>query len=399
MLLNSDGRRNVTRLDRHKVALIGAIGLVVLVAVRRNNYQWDFSLSYGSANDFLDDVSPYRGEGLSFYQTPLTLYLYSLPARLPYFVAYELWLVLKVCALGGLLWVWNRSFVQLGRSWWTVAYLVLAYAGALYADLVAGNVSIFEQFGLWLGFAALMRGQYGRFCVCIILVSQFKLTPAFFAVTLLLVPKVPQWKWFAVCITGFLAVFSLNFILEPTLTREFFDVAQALDERGTESASTLAFVRDALDLVGGATFSADSMLDEVVYGLVALAVAGITLLLVTRHRRAGSPIDQRWIIFVTCVAYCLMVPRLKNYSYIIMLVPTLHLLRELPRRQLVPAAAAVLAFMAVFPHGNTLLPFYDVAELLYDYLPLVTAFAVGFGYWFLLDRVADERDELSSTFL
>ena len=97
----------------------------MLVAIRWHNYQWDFYLAYGSGKDFLHGVSPYRGEGLSFYQAPLTLYLYSLLARLPFFLAYELWIALKLCALVGLLWIWDRHFLRLARTWWMATYLLL----------------------------------------------------------------------------------------------------------------------------------------------------------------------------------------------------------------------------------------------------------------------------------
>jgi hypothetical protein len=381
-------RYGVLKPDAYRIVLLVLLSFVVIVAVRWHNYQWDFYLAYDSGRDFLRGVSPYRGEGLSFYQAPLTLYLYSLPARLPFLLAYELWLGLKLCALAGLLWIWNRHFLRLEKTWWMAAYLGLAYAGTIYADLVSGNVSIFEQLGLWLGFVALLRGHYARFCLCIILVSQFKLTPMFFSLLLLLLPKVPQWKWLTACWAGFLAVFSLNFILEPTLLKGFFDVAPALDERGTQNPSTLAFIRDVVDLVTGLRYSSGGHTDELAFLVVALAIGLISLVAILRYRRTGPEADPTVIIYLSCLAYCLLVPRLKSYSYIMLLVPTLHLFRMLPRRTLVPAAMAGLAAMVVFPHGNSLLPFHSLAELFYEYLPLAAAFGVWLGYLVVLGRDA-----------
>jgi hypothetical protein len=71
-------------------ALLVAFGLMALIAIRWNSYQWDFHMFYGSATDFLQGTSPYRGKGLSFYHPPLTLYLYGLFAQLPRALAYEL---------------------------------------------------------------------------------------------------------------------------------------------------------------------------------------------------------------------------------------------------------------------------------------------------------------------
>ena len=385
--------RGKRKMDPYRVALLTALSLVGLVAVRRHNYQWDFYLAYGSGKDFLNGVSPYRGEGLSFYQSPLTLYLYGLVARLPFFVAYELWLVLKVCAFAGLLWIWNRHFIQLQRTWWMVAYFSLAFAGSVYADVVSGNVSIFEQLGLWLGFDALLRAKYLRFCLLLILISQFKLTPIFFCVLLLLVPKLPQWKWFAACCAGFVAVFSLNVILESSLLRQFFDVASDLDERGTGNPSTLALIRDSFDLGRGGQYSVGTHFDEAVFFAIALAVGVLTLVALALYRRTEPQADSRVVIYLTCLAYCLMVPRLKSYSYIVLLMPVLHLFGMLPRRFLVGATAAGLAAMVMLPHGNSSLPFYSAADLFYQYLPLMAAFSAWLGYLFVLRPRPDSGSE------
>lgn len=342
-VVSPKARHGINGSATYRIVLLVALGLALLVAVRWHNYQWDFSLAYGSGKDFLHGVNPYRGAGLSFYQAPLTLYLYSLPVHVPYFVAYELWLALKLAALGGLLWIWDRYFMRIERTWWMVTYFLLAYAGTLYADVVSGNISIFEQFGLWLGFAALLRNQYARFCLCIILVSQFKLTPILFSFLLLAVPKTPQWKWFMASWAGFLAVFSLNSILQPTLLKAFFHVAPALDERGTQNPSTLAFLRDLFDRLGGVHDAARTHVDELAFVLIALVISVISVVVILRCRRIGAEAHAKVMIYLTCAAYCLLVPRLKTYSYVVLLIPTLHLLRTLPRRVLVPAVMAGLA--------------------------------------------------------
>ena len=366
----------MTKLSRADwAALLLAAGLLLLVCVRWHAYQWDFYMFHWSAQDFLRGVSPYRGEGLSFYHPPLTLYLYGLFVHLPFPVAYELWIGLKVAALCTLFVIWSRHFVTLDATWKTTLYFVLAYNGTIYCDLVSGNVSLFEQVGLWLGFAALLRQRYVLFCACVILVAQFKLTPIFFSLLLLVAPARPQWKWFAACCAGFAAVFALNYVLQPTLLHDFFTVAPALDERGTHAPGTLAFIRDVLDLARGAHFSEGSRADEAAFLIAALAVGAFSAFAIARHRRLAAEPNTKAIIYFTCLAYALLIPRMKAYSYILLLIPTLYVLRAMPRRALVPAAAAVLGLLVVFPNGTTLFPFRLLSQLFYTYLPLVAAFA------------------------
>jgi hypothetical protein len=236
-------------------------------------------------------------------------------------------------------------------------------------------VSLFEQCGLWFGFAALLERRYALFCACVILVAQFKLTPIFFALLLLVAPARPQWKWFTVCCAGFAAVFSLNFVLQPALLHDFLNVAPALDERGTLAPGTLAFIRDVFDLFG-AHFSDRTRADEASFLITALAVGGFSVLAIARHRRNVPEPNAKAIIYFACLAYVLMIPRMKAYSFILLLIPTLYLLRALPRRTLVPAVVATLAGMVMFPHGTSLFPFRLLSQLFYAYLPLVAAFSL-----------------------
>ena len=379
-------RRLGGRVTAGRAVLLLAFALVALIAVRWRNYQWDFYMFVGSADDFLHGASPYRGKGLSFYHPPLTLYLYSLFVRLPFPLAYELWLSLKVLALAGLFFLWQRHFLKLRLTWGTTLYFLLAYNGTIYADFVSGNVSTFEQLGLWLAFAALLQGRYARFCLCLALVAQFKLTPIFFSVLLLLVPARPQWRWFAACCAGFAAVLSLNYALQPGLLRDFFNVAPALDERGTLAPGTLAFVRDVFDRLAGPHFSDGTRADEVIFAIVALSVSAFSLATVLRHRRAAKQPDAKVIIYFACLAYALLVPRMRVYSHILLLIPTLYLLRVLPRRTLVPAVGAALAALVVLPNGNSLLPFRSLSQVFYEYLPLAAALAAWVGFYGVLRR-------------
>ena len=367
-------------------ALLVAFGLMALIAIRWSSYQWDFHMFYGSATDFLQETSPYRGKGLSFFHPPLTLYLYGLFARLPLPLAYELWLALKIATLGVLFLIWNRHFLKLDFAWTTAFYFILAYNGTIYSDLVSGNISLFENLGLWIGFAALLQGRYALFSLCVILVAQFKLTPIFFAVLLLLAPRRPQWQWFAACAAGFVAVFLLNLIFQPALLKDFLTAAAALDERGASNPGTLAFIRDVFDRIGGPSFSEQTRADEAIFAVAALAFGVLSLAVVVRYRRANAEPDPKLIIYFACLAYALAVPRMKPYSYILLLIPTLALIRLLPRRTLVPAASAALLALVVFPLGSSLLPFRSLSQLLNEYMPLAAALAAWVGFHQVLDR-------------
>ncbi len=353
------------------VAIAG--GLIVLVGVRWYAYQWDFHMFYGAAVDFAAGRSPYRGYGLSFYHPPITLYVYRLFTFLPEPVACTVWYVLKIAALYGLMRVWHNDFVRLQWRAATVLFFILAYGAALYADLVAGNISIFEELLLWYGFSRLLRGRYLVFCLCVVLAAQVKLTPVFFAVLLLVACDRPQWRWFFATIAGFAAVFSLNFVLQPALTRTFFAVSSQLDERGTDCTSVLAFIRDVSDLALGTAFTKASRLDELLFVAIAGAIGLISLWRLIEYRRREARFDPRLVISFACFVFALISPRFKVYTYIILLVPTLYLFRAVAWRHMVPLAVAAMAVPVLFPQAWSLLPIRLAFGLVNVYLPLFAA--------------------------
>ena len=77
-----------------------------------------------------------------------------------------------------------------------VFFFTFAFGSALLVDFTSGNIAVFEQFLLWLAFAALLARRPWMFALLVVLVAQFKLTPIFFLGLLLVIDERPQWKPF-----------------------------------------------------------------------------------------------------------------------------------------------------------------------------------------------------------
>jgi hypothetical protein len=367
------------------LSLAVAVGLIVLVGVRWYAYQWDFHMFYGAARDFAAGIDPYRGQGLSFYHPPLMLYVYRLFTVMPIAVALTLWYLLKVAALAGLIWIWHSDFVRLRWQAPTILFFLFAYQAAIYSDLVAGNVSIFEELLLWLAFASLLRARYFVFAVCVMAVAQVKLTPIFFSVLLLIVCDRPQWRWFVATVTGFAVVFSCNAWLQPGLFRSFWIVSAELDERG-DNTSLLALIRDVSEHFLGSSFTIGSRFDEVLFVTAALGILLITGWRILGYRRLHAAVDQRLLICLSCFVFALISPRFKGYTHILLLAPTLYFLRVVEWRGRVPVIAAVLLVLVLFPAPGSSLPFRYAFQILNSYLSLFAVAAFWLGYLTLLDR-------------
>ncbi len=366
-----------------------ALGLIALVGARWHAYQWDFHMFVGSARDFARGVSPYRGQGLSFYHPPLLLYVYGLFTSLPTWLACSIWYALKLAALWALLATWDKSFVRIRYDAATIAFLILGYNAAIYSDLVAGNVSVFEELLLWVGFAQLLQRRYWISCLCLILAAQIKLTPLFFAVLLVIAPERPQWRWLLATVAGFFALFSCNHWLQPDLFRQFWKVSAQLDERGVDSSSLLALTRDALERVHVVT--QNTKLDEAIYVLCVLVVSSISLWLALHYRKRAKVLDPRLLIGFSCLIFALISPRFKAYTYILLLAPTLYLFKLGEWRKHVPLLAAVIVALALFPHARSLLPIRTVFDLFEEYMPLVAAAVVWGAYAHVIQRLTAEQ--------
>jgi hypothetical protein len=376
------------RIERPLTALSLCLvaGLIVLVGVRWYAYQWDFHMFYGAARDFVAGKSPYRGVGLSFYHPPLMLYVYRIFTFMPLPLAITVWYGLKLVALAALISIWNAEFVRLRWHVVTVVFFILAYNGAIYGDLVSGNVSIFEELLLWFGFACLLRARYLMFGICVIVAAQVKLTPIFFAVLLITACEKAQWRAFFATLAGFAGVFSLNEWLQPALFRNFWTVSARLDERGVDCTSLLALIRDVSDRFLGATFTAASLLDELVFLAAAAVVVAVSWRLWLNYRRNTLAFDQRLLICFSCFVFALISPRIKAYTYILLLAPTLYLFWIADWRHKVSGGIAVMAMLVVFPQVHSLFPFRFAFDLFNSYLPFFASAAVWSGYLYVLGR-------------
>lgn len=336
-------------------------------------YQWDLSAYYYGPLAFRLGRNPYDraeltalagAESAAYVYPPLTLLVFWPLTVLTFPSAYYVWLLLKVAALAGLGWVWSRWFVGVSELPTLLFLAGFAFNSTLIRDLNAGNVSALEQLGLWLAIALIDRDRLGAFGLLIITISQFKVTPVLFLL-LLVWRQRPQWIPLVLSAGAAAVLFSLNLLVSPRLTSEFIRIASVRDERGALNPSSLALIRDALEWMG-APPSAPGV-DLVLFLCVVVMVWGLTICTVLK-RRSWRPEERTSIGTTTllCFAYALTMPRFKDYSYMLLLIPTWRLLTHSSVRWVTP-----VAWVAVLASSNY------VSEVLWQsssYMPLATAF-------------------------
>lgn len=369
-----------------------ALSPLVHIALTPEDYQWDFRVFYSAAMTQEKGYDPYDNAqrnavlpvpNMEFFYPPLSLYFLTPFTALSYETAYHLWLGLKLSALILLFVIWHRGFESLNLRYPMVLFFLLAYSGTLYRDLAAGNISIFEQLVLWLGFFFLVRRQYLLFGICVALISQFKLQPIVFLGLLLLVEARPKWFELGISFASFLALFSLNFLLQPALMSSFIARILAgggnLYELGAVNPSLLALIREGTGFVSRRIYQLPLHVDMLAYIVAVSGVLSIFLYFFVAYRKKHPNYDLRVLVYVACFVYCVTAARMKDYSYILCLLPTLSILRR-QKTELVP----IVAVLVLAPPISTYVPYIEkLSGYFYAYLPLLAA---GMMLWLYLDE-------------
>ncbi len=313
--------------------------------------QWDFVTYYHAARAWNSGANPYEMDALSrafggtlelpYVYPPPTLWFFRAFTALDYPEAARLYLALKLLALGALLWLWLRVFVRDAPGRLLLLVLCIhAFRRPLRVDLVAGNISIFEQLLVWGGLACLLAGRRASFAVLIGVSACFKV------VTLLLLPLVwvlrrtrDSLAYMALGVGLFAAVTVPSVLLQPHLVAGFRGNVAALDERGANNPASWAFIQDL-----GRAIHLPRAMEVAVFGAFVVSTVSLAF---ARARRLSPTLDAPRLVSLYLLTYGLILPRFKDYSYALLLVPaTLVLMESFRTRPLLACGALALVVTA-----------------------------------------------------
>lgn len=373
-------RRTLAR-PRWQLALEAWAAVVVLAAFwqivgKLHVYQWDVMVYWWGGRAFAHGVSPYgpipgQPEYLHFVYPPLVASAFAPLAVLNVGAAKVLWLALKIAAFAATLQLWRRRIPAEQSAVPPLFYLTFAFGSAALVDFTAGNIAIFEQFLLWLAFAALLSRRWWIFAALVVVAAQAKLTPVFFLGLLLVIDERPRWTPFLAGSFVFATAVGANAVLFPGQTREFLASVSALGERGWGDPSMLGLMEDLVDQLRGLRLPIPTATATLLYLAAAGAVLGLTVRW-WRARRAITRHDPILIVLVTITVYALVMPRMKDYSYVALLPAGWYVLTR--RRQLT-ASLAMLAVLVPRPLPQLKL-WLPLVPQVYTYAPLLAAFVL-----------------------
>jgi len=352
-------------------------------------FQWDFKVHYYAGKAHAAGLDPYETtiaagvegspgpRGFRINYPPYALYVLGAVALLDYTTAFYMLLAFKCAVLVGLIYLWSKEFLREKPDLLFYFFCLLAFNGSIYIDFKAGNISVIEQFTLWLAFYFFLRRRLLLFCVFIFLSAFFKVTPLLFLSILWFSDGRKKHVYFWGSVAAVVAVALISYLCSPASVMQFVhNTGRVLNRRFVvHQPSTHDLLEDLLVAVGVEPLATGF---PIIHGVAFLAVVGAVFMVTWRASavlKSLSIIDRdKIMIFLACTVYALILPNFEDYAYIILIVPAYFILTESAFQDM--SAAALILFMIVSSVSTTLPLVRPAIKIVLAYTPLMLAYLV-----------------------
>ena len=320
------------------IAAFAALSIAVALLVDTVKTQWDLKVYMECSSALASGGDPYtthplfNGDRFQCLYPPVIMDLYRpfnfVSAATNGDAGERLWAVLKVASLFLMLWLWREHILRPGADYRRLLFAAVAYGSPFWSDFRAGNAGSFEHLILWGALAAFIAERDLLFAVLVAAAAQPKLLPMAFLPLILAKPR-PNVRVFVYGGTLAVGLFACNELIHPGLLGEFFrqlgDPRQPWHyERGPNNCAFVGLVQHALetawhdrDLAMAYAMRVNAVWSAVIASLTAWALSKL-------WRGPGSEKEKRRAsVMLYAAAYALIAPRLKDYSFLLLIPPTL----------------------------------------------------------------------------
>lgn len=366
--------------------ILYCIYLIFHVSTHRENYQTDFKIYYYAAKAYAAGLNPYDSNVLfemacvpkhnKFVYPPLTLFFFRSFSLVKFDIAFYLFLSFKCILLTSLIYLWAKKFLQKDADVLFYIFCLLAFNSAIYLDVIASNISILEQCFLWTAFYFLLNRKLFPFCILIIAAAIFKITPILFLILIWFskFEKKKKFIYFFGAFAAFLVILLVSYITNPLLVKCFINNTSEINERGIINPSTMALLKDAFELLAIKT---GVVVPQTAQLCLFFAIITTILFMTWRSYLILGSFDiehkEKITIFLACLVYALILPRFKDYSYILLLVPTYFIIK----RGAYTKVHILLFILTTLSAARITLPGFPIIfNFLWMYYPLIIAYFI-----------------------
>jgi len=296
----------------------------------------DFGTSYYAGKAYAQGLNPYDNKILSqiagdtvwapFVYSPPTLWFFRIFSGLDYQTATYLLLSLKGVLLFALMYLWGKAILQKKADLLFPLFCLFAFHAAILGDIRSGNISIVEEFLIWLAFYFYLKNSRLLFCLFILLAAFFKLTPIIFMALLFFGEREKRYTYLLGSCIIFGAILLASYTASPLLFRGYLHnmaLSAMHGEHGAINPATLPLIADVFGFLQERTnLTVPQAIPWAVFFAIAAAIVFVSWQSCIALRASKDQNKDRVLVFFACVVYALILPRFKDYSYILLLVPT-----------------------------------------------------------------------------
>lgn len=362
---------------------------LVETAVKNNIYQWDFKVFYFAAKAFFSGLNPYdisslcriSGESLrlNYVYSPVTLFFFSPFIVFNYSTSYYIYFMLKLAVFFMLIFIWRNKFLDRGISYSLLfIFSMLFFDQTGHLDFASGNISIFEQFILWSAFLFFLRDRTIPFLLLILILTLFKITPIFFVCLIFFKwdrKKLRHLILFAILLVIIIVAIIWAFPKEYLYT--YINNIINKREYGSLNPCSFALIKDLVFLSGNGYRGYVIIAYLLFCFLICLLTLKSTGKLAKKHSLSDET-KRKYILYLFCFLYALIMPRFKVYSYLLLIVPVLFIFLKLFDKKM------LLVFLVL---GSCC---FNFSPLLYAYFSFILIFIL-WCYFIYCIETDDQR--------
>jgi len=358
------------------------ITLILHVSAHDDQYLWDFRTHREAGKILAAGSNPYDAATLfpkartRFLYTypPATLFFYRLFALPDYQTAFHIFLIAKFIILVGLVYFWHREFLKEDGGMLFYVFCLLAFNSTVFLDMIAGNINLVQQALLWLGFSFYIKGRYALFCLLTLIAASFKMTPIFFLILMLLPDDRNKYKYFFGAGALFLSYLLIQYLMVPDLFIGFIKNAlEVVGEPGGVVPSTNKLIAGIFEIVAKITgLTLPPSWQPAIFIATAAAVVFFSYKACRRLKQAQLDNRAMLEVFVVCLVYALIHPRFKDYGYILLIVPSFYVIKNIHYAKITP-----FLFILFIMSNRMMLPIVSsIYDVVWAFFPLMVAYCV-----------------------
>src|SRR5690606_4659403 len=252
-------------------------------------------------------------------------YLFKPLTLVQHNISLFIYVILNILAVVFLVRYWSRLFGYIADPWFYL-FVVIGINASLYLGFRSGNIVIVLSLIIWIAIHFLIKKNVRLFCLFLLFAACIKITPILLLPIALLFDN-RSLKWVLVTLGLFVMFCLSNLLLEPGLTKDFLQAGMNLfDEAGIINPNLYTFCQEITGFV------------LIKLGLEAHQIPGILIFALTvcflmyrsviwfvRNKSVGLLEKTS----VALILYALIMPRFKDYDYVLILPAVYFLIRNI----------------------------------------------------------------------